>query len=657
MATPRYVLGLHSSHDSSVCLLRDGEIACAIEKERLTRVKHDWGRSDLDLLVKYCLDHEQIKLADVVCIISSEINNIPQTCIFAKGEHQISHHLAHAWAAAGLSGFESCAVMVVDGEGSKVSELAAPERAVCKPSVDFFAEKESYYHFSKNLMLPLLKQTSGRGNESAFSGTDGLGSPYWYLSQLIFGKEHCESKVMGLTAYGSPRSEYDGIIKAHPEGLIEIDRDWIFRLNMQSQDLEGSFQDYANLAASVQAQLEDALVNQAKHLRAITGEERLAYGGGVALNCVANRKLARQTGFKDVYIPFGAGDSSIAIGCAFHGWFSVLGGERCAGRRQSAYTGTTYSQEQTTECLQTFTSSGLVCICEEDPVEAALQSIVGGMLVAVCVGRSEFGPRALGHRSILADARRHDIRDIINRKVKFREPFRPFAVSILDDCLDEWFEWSPSDSLEMQFVSTLRPPKRELVPSVVHADGTVRVQVVPSTSNDYIAKVLKAMRDAGGIPLVLNTSFNVQEPIVETPEDALMTFVGSELDLLILDEIVVRPQRKQLREICEPLESLRLLWHQDLLLSTDLASGTVTLALSSARHTVNYQGWQRTIAADKDLLIGTKIYDFLHRFKPRRGSIYPGTVLAELGDLEVRRSFERCILDSRIATLVKTVSG
>jgi carbamoyltransferase len=314
-----YVLGLHTSHDASACLMRDGEIRVAIEKERLGRAKHASGGGGVDDVVEYCLRAEGITLNDVDHIVINDNAHRINATVCSDREVRIGHHLAHAWAAIGLSGWETAAVMVIDGEGSFLKELSSEEREVCNFREIHYLEKESAYFFLDGRMTPLRKWTSARGNGIA-SGTDGIGSTYWYLSQLMFGRDYQDSKVMGLAAYRHPNECYKGVMTLGNDGDVLIDPDWIFRASHPPPtDLDGSFERYAELAATVQAELEAAIIHKARWLREVSGARRLCYGGGVALNCVANTKLYLAKLFDEIFIPFGAGDSANAIGCAYFG--------------------------------------------------------------------------------------------------------------------------------------------------------------------------------------------------------------------------------------------------------------------------------------------------------------------------------------------------
>lgn len=647
-----YVLGVHSSHDASVCLLRNGEIVCAIEKERITRSKHDWGRAGLNELAAYCLEHAGIRADDIDCIVASEINNVTGEDIFSPREHRISHHAAHAWAVVGLSGFDDCAVMILDGEGSRIAELDAAERSVAEPPIDFYSEKESHYLYKNGRLTPLVKHTSGRGHESKFSGTDGVGSPYWYLSQLFFGREHCESKAMGLSAYGFPTAAYEGIIQLKEHGRTEIAEDWIFRLGLPAGDPARMYTDYASLAASIQAQLEAAIIHKARWLRQETGSPNLCFAGGVALNCVANGALAKSGAFPRVFVPFGPGDSSISIGCAYYGWQVIMEAGHAAGSRASPYLGRQYTDQEVIDAITVFSEAGLVDAMPNGSVNDVVDCIIGGDVAAVYDGRSEFGPRSLGNRSILADPRRPEIRDVLNRRVKFREPFRPFAAAVLAEHASDWFEAVPLDADHMQYVARIRPDRVDLIPGVAHVDGTSRIQVVKPSHLTPLHDILTRFLERSGVPILLNTSFNVQEPIVETPFEALKTFVASRMDLLYLQGHRVRSRCVLQDEVPPDLNDATLVWHEDYELVAGISAGTYGIVPTAGRERTLYQGWNRTVSVHRELPIHEETFELLRAVRPKRNAIIPMQQLASRVSDRVRLDFERTLLPMRLASVL-----
>lgn len=516
--------------------MRDGEVLVAIEKERLTRSKHATGYSGLQDVVRYCLDFAGVALPEVDHIVVQDATHRLDTTLIDPREVRIGHHTAHAWAAMGLSGFEEAAILVIDCEGSFLKELPKHEVDVCTSQDMHCAEKESAYVFKEGLLLPVRKWTSSVC-DGIMTGTEGMGAVYWFLSQLIFGRDAQDSKVMGMAAYGKPTPRYKGVMQASVNGDILFNKDWIFLLDSLPRcRLDQAFEEYAALTATVQQELEQAILHKARWLREETGSTRLCYAGGVALNCVANSKLVEAQIFDEVFVPFGAGDSSISIGCAYYA-HRMLGqgtNERRWAGRPPAFLGRAYCDEEVQEHLGPFLAAGLISKGEPCDADVIAEELAEGAIVGWFQDRGEFGPRALGNRSLLADPRRADVREVLNRKVKLREPYRPFGASVLEEHVKTLFEDLAPGSEYMQFVGTVRPSYRHLMQSVIHRDGSTRPQVVNAATNPKLHSLLCAFYRRTGVPALLNTSFNISEPIVEAPRDALKCFVCSGIDQLVI---------------------------------------------------------------------------------------------------------------------------
>lgn len=653
----RYVLGLHTSHDASACLIRDGRIAVAIERERLTRAKHDWGTSGLDQLADYCLAAEGIILDSVERIAVCDYGNVTKTKVFDDRELLIGHHLAHAWAAVSLSGFDECAVMIVDGEGSRLIELSEEERLVCDARDDHLIENCSYYHWAGAAMRPVRKFSTTRGAEPAFWGTDGIASTYRFLSQLLFDELHQESKVMGLAAYGKPIPELDDIFGLRDDGVVIVDPAWTFRLHgvrANRWDLHADL--YANLAATVQSGLEKALLHQAEWLRAKTGSARLVFAGGVALNCVANSRLANSGIFKDTYIPFGAGDSSIALGCAYYAWHTL--GATQSTPPATAYLGRPYTDDEVEQALREFVRLRLV----EEPSAARnediAESLAAGSIVARFSGRSEFGPRALGNRSILASPLEADVRETLNRKVKYREPYRPFAPCVLADHAGDWFEEIVPGGTAMQFVARVREDRRPCLPAITHVDGSARLQLLRRADNPELYELIAAFHSLTGVPMLLNTSFNVAEPIVETPWDALTTFACSNIDALLIEDRVLRRSAGRARDgadLASSLDALVLVWHEEIALRVSLkgpAQWFMVREVGSERFLRH--GWHVHAMPKGEIGISQPLFDFLMLLRPQRGQAYELASICDGGAWQtIREELKGVILDRRVATLLR----
>lgn len=561
-----YVLGTGLSHDGSSCLLRDGRVAVAIEKERLTRRKHDGG-NDSDT-IRYCLEAEGITLDDVAVVVQNanfsmfERGNGWFEGPRILGDHPrvvtISHHLAHAYGAFGSSPFREAAVLVIDGCGNAYDECIDREGArvpvdPLPPEVQhLYFEKDSYYIAEEGRLVPRFKDFSpwGMGLRGypmcppttlhSIGGLYAAGSIY-----ALLGLED-PGKLMGLAPYGRPGA-YDFEIFDLRDGRVFVRQDWMGRFRDPSRGFEhfqSNFQYYADIAGWVQREVERALLYVLRHRFALAPSENLAYGGGVALNAVANRRILRECGFRNVFFQPAAGDNGLAVGAAWYGWLVTLGRERvlhdgstCFGRR--------YPRSAIDEAIERHADS-VACTRAHgvrDVVERTSGLLAEGNVVAWFRGGSEFGPRALGHRSILADPRDRRVRDFINSRIKFREDFRPFAPSVILEDAPEYFDLE-GESPYMMLVAPVRPEWRDRIPAIVHRDGTCRIQTVTEASDPAYYGLLKAFRRATGLSVLLNTSFNRRgTPIVETPGEAIEFFLGCDLDALVLEDRVVTRRR------------------------------------------------------------------------------------------------------------------
>jgi carbamoyltransferase len=371
---------------------------------------------------------------------------------------------------------------------------------------------------------------------------------------LGFVPDQDEYVVMGLAAYGEPRyadSLRRRILHIQPEGGFTLNVHWLdfhlARLRIFSDELlhllgaprlpdQEVTQRHRDVAASVQLVLEEVLLHLARYLKQVSQADHLCLAGGVAYNCVANSRLAREAGFKKVFIPPAAGDSGAAMGAAL--WHSVRNGwmgQRC--EMKAAYWGPQFPEAACANALQKAGLSGERLLDEALCEKAALE-LSRGRLVLWFQGRMEWGPRALGNRSLLADPRREDSRAMINAKVKHRELFRPFAPSVLEERATEYFDL-PSSSPFMTLTVPVKPSAKGIIPAVVHVDGSARVQTVDRDSNPQFRRLLEAFARQTGVPVLLNTSFNVQEPIVCTPEDAIRCFLRTEVEWLVLGNVLV----------------------------------------------------------------------------------------------------------------------
>lgn len=567
------VLGLSNMRDAAAALVEDGRIVAAAEEERFVRVKHV---SALPIhAIRYCLEERRLRLGDVDAVVVpwkywqigrrarlalSAMLRSPQLCR-VKGKRSaerlshewkelallrrylsrqidgtpcpppvfLDHHLCHAASSFLVSPFERAAVLVIDGASESHSTLLG------------LADQHT---------IRVLKRTPL---------PHSLGQFYAAMTAYLgFTPDQDEYIVMGLAAYGEPR--YAGVIRSH---LLRPQPDGEFTLNVRLLDFHlaraGLFSPqllelfgpsrrshealtprHRDVAASVQFVLEEVLLHVARYLRDVTHVDQLCLAGGVAYNCVANRRIWREAGFKDVYIPSAAGDSGAAMGAAL--WQSFRKGfMRERSVMKAAYWGPEFSEAH---CRAALEQAGLVGrrLTDDDLCDQVALELSRGKLVFWFQGRMEWGPRALGNRSLLADPRRADIREVINAKVKQRELFRPFAPSVLEEDAATYFDL-PASSPFMLFTAPVKAAAKSLIPAVVHVDGSARVQTVDRDSNPRFRRLLQAFARHTGVPVLLNTSFNVQEPIVCTPQDAIRCFLRTDVEWLVLGNLLVaRPE-------------------------------------------------------------------------------------------------------------------
>jgi carbamoyltransferase len=324
-----------------------------------------------------------------------------------------------------------------------------------------------------------------------------------------------------------------------PDWLEEFKEPWIIGSGKDGEKSE-SMQHWKNLAWQIQDDSEMVLLARAKWLRETTGAKNLCLAGGVALNCVANGRLAREAGFENIWIQPAAGDDGIAIGCAYYGQLAVQKKPR-ASVISHAYYGKEYTEEDVREATgRTLVRLATHGTQSENICRDTAKVLADGKIVGWFQGRSEFGPRALGNRSIIADPRTAEMKDILNKRVKFRQAFRPFAPIVLAERENEIFEGG-HDSPYMLLAKPVRPEWRDKIPSIVHVDGTARVQTVRRETNEPLYRLLKEFEAITGVPVLLNTSFNVKgEPIVETPRNAVECFLTTGIDYLALHDMLMR---------------------------------------------------------------------------------------------------------------------
>ncbi len=581
---PTYVLGLNTyDHDVSACLLRDGEIAYAIAKERITREKHATGfYKDV---IDYCLNAEGITLDDVDLVVRNcyilpvpemedrllyqdmpgflpeyeraDAKNHPYFHTKSDKVVSISHHLAHAYSAFAVSPFEDGVVMIVDGVGSYRSDVneSFPESDAASPLA---RESESYYKFSGS-NLECLKKVWMEPDRGFFSdefyNMPGLGALYSRASTYIFGDWNKCGELMGLAPYG--RHGNVASLMQIKDNTLTVPR-WTSELNKpyimdtgQKWETSPLMKHWEDLAWRVQDDTEKVLLARAAWLRETTGAKNLCIAGGVALNCVANGRVARESGFENVWIQPAAGDDGIAIGCAYYGWVEILK-QRRNFVMDHAYVGRRYSDDEITQAI----SKPLVRIqttqVKSDNIARDTAKLLADQkVIGWFQDRSEFGPRALGNRSLIADPRKPEMKDILNSRVKHRQPFRPFAPIVLHERAKEVFE-GEEDSPFMLIAKNVRPEWRDKIPAIVHVDGTARVQTVREATNPALYRLLKEFDALTGVPVLINTSFNVKgEPIIETPRDAVICFLTTGIDHLVMHDMLV--SKNAMHKVVGPL--------------------------------------------------------------------------------------------------------
>jgi carbamoyltransferase len=552
-----WVLGMVNNHNGSVCLLKGDQIVVAVQEERLSRRKRHATHGSLpSLALRYCLDYAGIEPRDLSLVVSSVVgrvkspvedvtlNPLLQTAVHGIPVLTVSHHLAHAVSAFATSGYEESAVLVVDGVGSPYEDLAADEQAAIKNPNPQGSETISLYAASGASLVPLEKQVVEKGQWLLYQFLRmprfrSLGAIFSAAAWQIFGNFHEAGKVMGLAPYGRPAFApadffewVDGCLRFKdlvPERFDHYDR-WPERQT-----------EYQDLACSAQVALEEALLHLSARLHELCPSANLCYAGGVALNSVANERILRERPFKNMYVIPAAEDSGAAIGAAYYGLWQLTGRNTRRPLGHDAV-GRSYSGDEIDQAIAK--TPKLQVVPGGDVLEQTVDLLVAGKIVGWFQGRSELGPRALGQRSILCDPRSPDAKALLNGRVKHREPFRPFAPVVPLDLAEDWFELEgfPADSPYMLRVIRFREEAKERVPAVMHVDGTGRLQTVTPEANGRFHDLVQRFYARTGVPVLLNTSFNVMgEPIVETPEDALWCFLSTGIDACVLgDRVVVK---------------------------------------------------------------------------------------------------------------------
>jgi carbamoyltransferase len=573
------ILGINAYHaDSSAAIFRDGKLIAATEEERFRRVKH-WAGFPSEA-VAFCLREVNAQLNDVdfiaigrnpkaklfrklvfavkhpgigietirdrlqnarqVASIESELakfgNGISERSIKSKIK-QVEHHRAHLASAFFASPFEEAALLSVDGSGdfsTTMRGLGSGNSIEVIDSVDFPHSLGIFY--------------------TAF--TQLLGFPH-------YGDEY---KIMGLAPYGKPKyiNQIQQTIKLLPNGLFELNQNYFQATksgvisygddhrpvvsplfsNMLSELMQFDSQKHGSevgqihmdIAASVQAVAEDCIFHLAQNIHLKTGQKALCLAGGVAQNSVANGKITRSTGFESLYVPSAGHDAGIAMGAALYVQHQILG-YKPREVQWSPYTGSRFSDKD----VQAFLAKKNIAykwMPDPELFDYISEKLIAGAVVGWFNGPAEFGPRALGARSILADPRRADAKDLLNKKIKRRESFRPFAPSILKEHAADYFEVSDEVPF-MEKVFPIKAEKQSLIPAVTHVDGSGRLQTVDRSVSPRYYQLIESFYRKTGVPILLNTSFNENEPIVNTPEEAYDCFARTKMDVLVLENSII----------------------------------------------------------------------------------------------------------------------
>jgi carbamoyltransferase len=545
------VVGINRTQDGSIAVARGSTELVSLQKERITRRKHHWGRLG-DLPDRY-LPRMPLLRGPVDLVVEgyssdSEIDGLQayreelrRTLELAPGADVVlvSHHLTHLYSAFFPSPFRTAAGLVIDAQGSRVEQLTEPVDLA--PGTDpRLLEVSSFYRCARDGGIECLAKQLWDGD---WGRPVGLGCFYSLLTHMLWpAGEGNEGKVMGLAPFGDPAAlalpELE--IRGHE---VHIPDAWLAAFAERDRyrwftDGSGEFADCADLAAAGQVAFEVALLRLVDWLHARTGEDRLVFAGGTALNCSANGRILRESPFADVFIPPSPHDGGTAVGCALYGLVDRLG-QRSDFRWTDDFLGPEPSGGEVAAAVATLPDD-LVAERPDDLVAAIVELLAGGLVVGLHQGRSESGPRALGNRSILGDPRRPDMQDYINFEVKGREWFRPLAPLVLADHAERIFAVDRPAPF-MQYAADVREEFRAEYPGITHVDGTARLQTVEPVGTPFLHQLLTAWHRRTGSPVLINTSLNGPgDPLTETPEHSLDTLRKTNLHALALPPYLVR---------------------------------------------------------------------------------------------------------------------
>jgi carbamoyltransferase len=565
------IFGLnYGVHNSAVCLIKDGVLVAAAEEERFNRKKHYGGFPICAF--KWCLQQAGLDIKDIEHVAfflkppfgitevgwyhlknlpaslgrfttkKSHGGNLKMVLEFAALKsklnkelgftgkvHYVDHHVCHAASTFLVSPFDNAAILTLDSVGEWTTTT---------------------YAYGEGTTIKQLKR---------LTYPDSMGQAYAAVTQYLgFKPLSDEYKVMGMSAYGKPTrvKEFREIVSVDDDGNLRLDNSYFkshywsdqrysqkmverFGPPRPMEDEDNVTEEYADIACSFQRAFEDAALSMVRYLKRVTKSQNLCIAGGVGLNSVMNGRILSEGIFKNVYINPTPHDPGTSLGAAYYVYNCQLGQPR-KYIFDSPFLGPGHPES---EIVATLERRGVKYEKPKDIYKAAAQLIADGKVIGWYQDRMEWGPRALGNRSILADPRRAEMKDIVNRKIKFREPFRPFAPSVLEESIHDYFE-SPVNSLSyMIFVVPVKEQAKSVVPAITHVDGSARVHTVKKEVNPKYWQVIKEFGNITGVNCVLNTSFNVKgEPIVNTPEEAFNCYYNTGLDALVMGDYLVQKE-------------------------------------------------------------------------------------------------------------------
>jgi len=550
------VLGIHIfGHDTGAAVLTP-QLCVSISEERLSRIKHDTAPPEQ--AIRYCLEAAGLSLSEINLIVySGNFGRFPQARIedfFRKsfGWYDpnkfltADHHVLHAWGAIAMARMSEAVVLVVDGNGSLIQqERNLPKVANCHPS---------HFSISETIKASMFRFSDGELRRiKYFTCPPGIGALYSTFTQYLGFGTLDAGKTMGLAAYSRGRERQPPhkiyVKEANESG------DLVFSYHPQTHDLDilsillgheprttktplpDPF--YDEVAGLIQRSCEAWLLDALEYLASITKAPSVILSGGVALNCKANQVIENSGLFENYFFFPAASDTGIPLGAAILGW-QQLGGVYHDLDVSKMYMGRPYEESEIRAAYKNF--DGQVEVLESDDIPAVVaQDLSSGRVVGLFQGRAELGPRALGNRSILADPRQVRFRDILNDRVKKREPWRPFAPAVLAEDYGFYFEGNPVTKGYMNVSDTVREEVRTKIPAVTHVDGTARPQVVSGESNPLLYEIISRFKTITGVGAVINTSFNIAgQPIVETPLDAIECLLNTDLDAVAFPTSFVR---------------------------------------------------------------------------------------------------------------------